>query len=204
MSVIIAAAVGLGVWLIRYFNSTLQQIANTFYRLTDGDFRNKIDLHFQDELGDLLRALQGMQLKLNYDLADAREKAANALRVKQALDNVLANVMVAEGDLISKIDNDFGGTFAVCKESINATQEKLGEVFGQIRESSEVVRNSSQEIASGNNNLSHRANEQAASQEETASSTEQLTGMVKTNAHQAKSGYQHSDEFGSERPRDYQ
>ncbi len=111
------------------------------------------------------------------------------------IENVFTDIQqvvntMAEGDLTQKIDNDFGGTFAVCRDSINATQEKLGEVFGQIRESSEFVRNSSQEIASGNNNLSQRAEEQAASLEETASSMEQLTGTVKTNADNAQQANQ--------------
>ncbi len=119
VGIMVTGAVGLAVWLIQYFNNTLQQIANTFYRLTDGEFRNKIDLHFQDELGDLLRALQGMQLKLNYDLADAREKAANALRVKQALDNVSANVMVADaGNDIIYINKDLHTMFETFQDDI--------------------------------------------------------------------------------------
>ncbi len=350
-SIMVLLALGAWLLIVRYVLTTVDKITNVFYRLTDGQFRNKIDLHLKDELGDLLRAIQGMQLKLNYDLADAREKAANALRVKQALDNVSANVMVAdvgndiiymnhalkamfkstqddirkdipdfnteslmgenvdcleqntdsqkqwlgglketfksslvvggqhldviadsviteagertgtvvewknrtdevkieneieeivnavkagsldqrielagktgfvkklsgeineladtienvftdiqqvvnamaEGDLTRKIDNEFGGIFAVCRESINRTQEKLSEVFGQISESSEFVRNSSQEIATGNNNLSQRAEEQAASLEQTASSMEQLTSTVKTNADNAQQANQ--------------
>lgn len=344
---IIIAVAMVGWFLIRYITGSIAKINNVFYRLTDGEFRNDIDLDGKDEFGDTLKALQGVQVKLNVDLSTARENATNSLRIQQALDNVESNVMVANnnydiiymnktvhkmfkdaeadiqtqlpdfnaeqllganidifhknpahqramldklngtfrstlmigghsmnivanpviddngerigivvewqdrtkevniereiqtlvegvkagelnsrismndkegfyqilsqnlnevtetiekvmnevayvmnglanGDLTRMVNNDYYGLYATCKNDINTSLAKLGEVFGQIKESSEFIRNSSQEIASGNNNLSHRAEEQAASLEQTASSMEELTSTVKNNSDNAQ------------------
>ena len=347
----------LGFRLMRRFRSVFDQVSNALYRLTDGEFRNKIDLHVKGDLGELLRAMQGMQVKLNYDLDEAVNAADSANRVKQALDNVETNVILtdadyniiylndaakrmfrdaeddirkdlpdfdvdsllggnidifyedpahqrkildrlsetfkstlniggrtldtiansivndsgerlgtvvewqdrtqevhieqeiadfvdavkrgdlnsrielegkqgfmavlstgingladvidkvfsdiqhviesmAEGNLNDKITGDYEGTYAAIKSDVNATQEKLADIFEQIRQSADFINNSSQEIASGNNNLSHRAEEQAASLEQTAASMQQLTSAVKNNADNAQQANEVASDAG--------
>lgn len=85
--------------LIRYIKQKLNIISNTFYRLTDGHFRNKLDLKGNDELGAMLRSLQGMQVKMNVELAEARQQAIDGARIQQALDRVESCVMVANKNL---------------------------------------------------------------------------------------------------------
>ena len=345
-----AAAVigsGLGYNLIRNLVRTLDDATKTCYRMAEEQFRNKIDLDRGDEIGDFNRALYGMQVKLNADLAYSKQVAADALRIKQALDNVQSSVMVAnndleiiymndtvtrmfknaeedirsqlpafdadkllganidqfhknpshqrgllanlnstfssslviggrhmnivanpvknddgerigvvvewldrtrevkveaeiedivesvkigrldkrlsladkqgffaklsegineltdviervfkdigstmesmaEGDLNNRITSEYHGVYLNCKNDINATIDKLGEIFGQVAESATFINNSSQEIASGNNNLSQRAEQQAANLEQTAASMEELTSTVKNNADNAQ------------------
>lgn len=333
--------------LVRKFVATLEEAIGICFRLSDERFRNKIELDRNDQIGDFQRALYGMQVKLNADLAFSNQVAADALRIKQALDNVESCVMVANtdlniiymnntvrkmfqnaeadirrqlpefdasklmganidqfhknpahqrdllarldkafasslvigdrhmdivanpvkndqgepigivvewvdrthevkiekeiddivqavkagqlnsriemadkegffaklsegineladvieavfsdvgstmqsmanGDLTNRITNDYQGAYLVCKNDINATIDKLADIFGQINESAGFINNSSQEIASGNNNLSQRAEQQASSLEETASSMEELTSTVKNNADNAQ------------------
>ena len=93
---------------------------------------------------------------------------------------------MAEGDLTNRITSDYQGVYLNCKNDINATIDKLSEIFGQVAESASFINNSSQEIASGNNNLSQRAEQQAANLEETAASMEELTSTVKNNADNAQ------------------
>lgn len=69
------------------------------YRLADGKFRNGFDLNRGDQIGDFNRALYGMQVKLNADMAYTQQVAAEATRIRQALDNVQSCVMVANNDL---------------------------------------------------------------------------------------------------------
>ena len=333
--------------MVKLFRETLEKIIGVSYCLADGQYRNAIDLNRNDQIGDLYRAIYGMQAKLNADLAHTKQAAAESLRIKQALDNVSSSVMVADnnldiiymnnivletfknaeadiqkdlphfraeellganidsfhkhpahqrgmiaslsstlksnliiggrhmdfvanpvtnddgerigtvvewldrthevkiekeieaivdgvkagklnsriemadkdgffeklsaginelidvidnvfadvsgtmqslatGDLTDRIDREYQGVYLDCKNNINASIDKIGEIVGQINESAEFINNSSQEIASGNNNLSQRAEQQAASLEETASSMEQLTSTVKNNADNAQ------------------
>ncbi len=326
---------------------TLEKIITVNYRLADGQYRNELDLYRNDQMGDLLRSVYTMQVKLNGDLAETKQVASSAMRIKQALDNVSSCVMVADnsaniiylnatvqelfnnaesdirkqlpnfdaskllganidqfhknpahqrgiisgmsstlqssliigdrhmnitanpvvnddgdrigtvvewldrthevkiereienivesvksgildqridmadksgffqklssgineltdvidsvfadvsstmqkmavGDLTNRIETDYEGVYLECKDSINATMDKISQIVAQISESADFINNSSQEIASGNNNLSQRAEQQAANLEETASSMEQLTSTVKNNADNAQ------------------
>ncbi|PPD30707.1 MAG: chemotaxis protein [Methylomonas sp.] len=93
---------------------------------------------------------------------------------------------MSEGDLTNRITSDYQGVYLNCKNDINATIDKLSEIFSQVNESANFINNSSQEIASGNNNLSQRAEQQAANLQETAASMEELTSTVKNNADNAQ------------------
>lgn len=337
----------IGFVIIRYIVTGLKGVNKTFASLTQGNFRNSVDLDGNDELGDLLRGLQIMQVNLNVDISNARERAIKATRAERALDNVSSAVMMAnnnfeiiymnkavveffkgvesdfrkqlpnfdaskllganidqfhanpmqqrnmlakldsshkasaiiggrnidlvatavketdgnrlgtvvewfdrtrevriekeiesivesvktgqldqrldlsdkngffaklseginefsdviervfkdisstmesmaDGDLTNKITSDYQGVYLECKNDINATMDKLSDIFGRVSESASFINNSSQEIASGNNNLSQRAEQQAANLEETAASMEELTSTVKNNAENAQ------------------
>jgi len=346
---IISTLVNMG--MVSTFNKAIEKVIGISYCLADGQYRNELDLFRNDKVGDLYKAVYGMQVKLNADLAHTKQVSAEAKRIKQALDNVSSGVMVADnnlniiymndkvletfknaesdiqkdlpnfkadellganiddfhknpeyqrgiiagltgtvnssleiggrfmdfvanpvanadgdrigtvvewldrthevkiereieaivegvkagqlgsriemsdkegffeklsggineltdvidqvfsdvsgtmqsmatGDLTNRIDREYEGVYLECKDSINASIDKIGEIVGQINESAEFINNSSQEIASGNNNLSQRAEQQAANLEETASSMEELTSTVKNNADNAQQANQ--------------
>ncbi len=92
---------------------------------------------------------------------------------------------ISRGVLTEKIDRDYAGTFGQLKEDTNATVEKLREVVGRIKDSTEAINTAAREIAAGNSDLSSRTEEQASSLEETASSMEELNATVKQNAESA-------------------
>ncbi|OYW28892.1 MAG: PAS sensor protein, partial [Methyloversatilis sp. 12-65-5] len=99
----------------------------------------------------------------------------------------LASVLnaMAQGDLSRKIDRDYAGTFGRLKEDTNTTVDKLREVVGRIKDSTEAINTAAREISAGNSDLSSRTEEQASSLEETASSMEELNATVKQNAESA-------------------
>ncbi|MFO1282286.1 MAG: methyl-accepting chemotaxis protein [Burkholderiales bacterium] len=97
---------------------------------------------------------------------------------------------MARGELDRSIDVRGSDEIADLTRSIAATQERLKEVVGQIREATDAVSTASAQIASGNSDLSQRTEEQASSLEETASSMEELTATVKQNAENAKQANQ--------------
>lgn len=347
VALITAFSILVNVELVKTFRVALEKIISVSYCLADGHYRNAVDLNRNDQVGDLYKAVFGMQVKLNADLAHTKELAAESMRIKQALDNVSSSVMVADndlniiymnervletfknaesdiqkdlpdfktdellganidqfhknpahqrnlvpkltgtmksnliiggrhmdfianpvmsnegdrigtvvewldrthevkieqeieaivegvkagelsariemadkdgffaklssgineltdvidhvfadvsstmqsmatGDLSNRIVSDYHGVYLDCKNNINASIDKIGEIVGQINESADFINNSSQEIASGNNNLSQRAEQQAANLEETASSMEELTSTVKNNSENAQ------------------
>ncbi len=89
----------LGTSVIKLIEKTLESSIDVTYGLAGGYYRNKIDLNRNDQAGDYNRALYCMQVKLNADLAEIKETAENSERIKQALDQVTGNVMMADTDL---------------------------------------------------------------------------------------------------------
>ena len=67
--------------------------------MAGGDLDSEVEVTSEDELGDLLQALETMRGNLVDQFAAERAMAAKSGRVQQALDSVTANVMVADADL---------------------------------------------------------------------------------------------------------
>lgn len=77
---------------------TLEVAIRIFYSLGEGGFGSRLDLKRNDQLGDLLRGIYCMEVKLGVDLADVRQEASKSKRITQALDNVQSGVMVANNN----------------------------------------------------------------------------------------------------------
>ncbi len=351
VAVLTGIASMIGIKMVQGYRAALEKVIGISYQLANGQYRNTIDVDRSDQIGDMYKAIYGMQVKLNADLSEVQELAAGSMRIKQALDNVSSSVMVADnnldiiymnstvqelfnnaesdirkdlpefrsnellganidqfhkkpehqrgmlaklnstvkasliiggrhmdfvanpvndengdrigivvewldrtkevkiekeietivedikagnlrsriemadkegffeklsegineltenienvfsdvsssmqnmanGDLSKRITSDYQGTYLECKNSINASMDKIAEIVGQVNDSAEFINSSAQEIASGNNNLSNRVEQQAANLEETASSMEELTSTVKNNADNAQQANQ--------------
>lgn len=95
---------------------------------------------------------------------------------------------VAQGDLTTVIEVHGRDETSQLLNALRNMNEKLVDVVGRVRSSSESIATGSAEIAAGNTDLSQRTEEQAASLEETASSMEELTATVKQNAENARQG----------------
>jgi len=87
-------------WLVlqRAVMKPLEFAIAQFQRIGEGHYHDDIDIRRGDELGDLLRGLKTMQVRLGFDVNDARERADQAIRIKTALDNVSSSVMMADND----------------------------------------------------------------------------------------------------------
>ena len=89
---------GVAFTIMRNITAGLTEIKGHFGRIAEGYYYDDIELGRGDELGDLLRDLKSMQIKLAYDVNEARERAASITRIKSALDNVSSSVMMADND----------------------------------------------------------------------------------------------------------
>ena len=95
---------------------------------------------------------------------------------------------VARGDLTADIEVSGKDETSQLLAAMRHMNERLVDVVGRVRNSSDSIATGSAEIAAGNTDLSQRTEEQAASLEETAASMEQLTATVKQNAENALQG----------------
>ena len=91
---------------------------------------------------------------------------------------------IADGNLAVVVRTRAGDTTSILA-AMQRMRERLAEVVGQVRLSSDSIATGSVEIASGNADLSQRTESQASSLQQTAASMEQLTGSVRSNAETA-------------------
>lgn len=147
-----------------------QEIARIVAAAAAGDFSQRVDSHGK----------QGFFLMLANSLNSLIETSDRGL---QDVARVL--MAMAEGDLTTRIYNEYEGTFNDLKNYSNQTAEKLSYMIRDIQKAADTINTASSEIAQGNADLSSRTEEQASSLEETSASMEELTGTVKLNADNA-------------------
>ena len=95
----IALALWLGIALIRAITVPLNAAIGYFDKLSEGNYNNRIEVANDDEIGKVLNALRSMQIKLGFDVNDARRRADESLRITNALDNASTGIMIANNDL---------------------------------------------------------------------------------------------------------
>ena len=99
---IVAAVLALSLalcWLIsRALSGSLVQAVRVFGAIAAGHYDNEIEVAGSDEVSQVLRALDEMQSKLRQQIEAERALAAENARVRQALDKVSTNVVLADAD----------------------------------------------------------------------------------------------------------
>jgi methyl-accepting chemotaxis protein len=93
---------------------------------------------------------------------------------------------VASGDLTSAMEVSRRDEAGQLLKALNAMNESLTRIVGQVRLSSDSIATGSHQIATGSADLSQRTEEQASSLEEAASAMEQLTATVRRSADSAR------------------
>jgi methyl-accepting chemotaxis protein len=84
-------------WLIRQsLEKPLARAVDVFGQISAGRYDNQIDLTGTDEAGQVLQALNEMQGKLRSQIENERAAAAENSRIRQALDKVSTNVVLAD------------------------------------------------------------------------------------------------------------
>ncbi len=74
----------------------LNKVMNELRLITEGDYTRDISVLEAGETGELLRNVKSVQIKLGFEVNDAKETAQRADRIKVALDNVTSSVMMAD------------------------------------------------------------------------------------------------------------
>jgi methyl-accepting chemotaxis protein len=101
---LIGMAVGilLALWfawmLVRDIVKPLQRTITHFDAIAQGNYSNHIQIDRQDEIGQVLEALESMQTKLGFDMEESRRTANESLRIKTALDSSTVGITVSDAD----------------------------------------------------------------------------------------------------------
>ena len=86
----------LGYLLVRYIIKSLQTASSQLNRVAQGHYHDIISVERADESGMLLYAMKSMQIRMGFEVSDAKRTADEVTRVKIGLDNVNTNVMIAD------------------------------------------------------------------------------------------------------------
>jgi methyl-accepting chemotaxis protein len=98
---------------------------------------------------------------------------------------------LSQGDLTQRITRDYAGLFANVKDSVNATNEALSKVIGEVRSASDALTNAAGQVNATAQSLSQSASEQAASVEQTSSSVNLMSASINQNSDNAPCHRQH-------------
>lgn len=147
--------------------------------------------------GEVERLVQDVSEGRLGALISTNDKEGFFLNISEGLNNLSQTVnafvrdisatvqKLAEGELTSKIENQYKGNFGDVALALNDTIDKLNEVLGNVKRATDSIRSSNHEISIGNDQLSTRTEKQASNLEETAASLEQLTSNVRNTADNA-------------------
>jgi len=137
----------------------------------EGDFARRVPTNFPDEeLNAIASSINNLVSTVDRGLSETGE-------VLEAL---------AETDLRRRVEGQYQGAFARLKTDTNAVADKLAEIVGQLKTTSQALKIATGEILSGTNDLSERTTRQAATIEETSAAIEQLASTVARNAEEAQ------------------
>jgi methyl-accepting chemotaxis protein len=81
---------------VRSVSRGLNRLIYYFEQIGRGHLDNEIEVPGRDEIGQMLTALREMQAKIAAGIDESKSKAESSLRIKTALNNVAANVLVVD------------------------------------------------------------------------------------------------------------
>lgn len=94
-----AVLIGIYFWINKTVFDNIDEVAESLRRMSEEDFTDQYDIVRNDEIGKLFQNLKTMQNNQRANIARDREAMAVNMRIKQALDNVNSNVMLADPNL---------------------------------------------------------------------------------------------------------
>ena len=89
---------------------------------------------------------------------------------------------LAEGDLTSQIQAPFTGDLDTVRQAFNHSVDRVAEIVGQLRNTSDGLRQATGDILAGARDLSDRTSKQASTVEQTSAAMEMLGSTVAENA----------------------
>ncbi|MAM60657.1 methyl-accepting chemotaxis protein [Maritimibacter sp. UBA3975] len=157
-------------------------IDGSFAPVTDGNGRLMRVVLVGNDITEATRAMRAAE-------DDRRAMQEGQARVVDALRGGLESL--AEGDLMTRIDDAFPADYEQLRNDFNRAADKLLEAMRGVIENADLITGEASEISSAADDLSARTEKQAATLEETASALDQLTSSVRS----AADGAAHANEI---------
>lgn len=146
----VVLGLGWGAWILRGIMRPLRYAMAEFTELTHGNLGRKIDVTHHNEIGTLLEGVKSLQIRLGFEEAEKVKFRNGAVRVQIGLDNVGANVMIADNDhkiiylnhalkgLLSRCQEDIGRSVAGF-DPLNLVGTHIGQFHGNLQEQSHTL-----------------------------------------------------------------
>ncbi|WP_298916746.1 methyl-accepting chemotaxis protein [uncultured Algimonas sp.] len=151
--------------------------------LSGGDLEVEItqefDAAYESLRQDFNAAITALKQAERTRLAQEADLAERAATQQAVVDRLAASLRgLADGDLLTHIDEAFDPEYEALRNDFNATVAKLGSTLERITGSSHSIKSGSSELATATLNLATRTESQAASLEQTAAALDELTATV--------------------------
>lgn len=164
--VVIAITLIMSTYVAKTIATPVSDLSKAAEKMANGDLSAEIKHVPNNEIGTLAEAFQQTIANLKMYISDISERT-------QA---------IADGDMVTKIENEYVGDFSSIKSSINQFIEQLNSVLSSINTAAEQVNSGAEQVATAAQSLSQGATEQASSIEELSSSIMSVSEQVNQNA----------------------
>jgi len=122
--------------------------------------------------------------------ADALRAEAEAAQKRVVEVTATSLARLADGDLTTRIYEEFSGDYAQLKTDFNVAMERLEAAMQEVSENVGLMRAGANEIAGASDDLSSRTERQAASLQQTAAALDEITVTVKRTSDGAQKAHQ--------------
>ncbi|MBK6264554.1 MCP four helix bundle domain-containing protein [Marivirga sp. S37H4] len=153
-------------WIITTITSGINNAKFVVGRVAKGDFSKDVEINSKDEIGEMMKSIQYMIIKIRGSVELAQKIADGNLTMD------LKNDKNREGDL---------------DDALEQMLEKLKEVAITIRTGADNIASASHQVSSSSQQLAEGSQEQASSTQEASSAMEQMSANIqqsKDNAQQ--------------------
>jgi methyl-accepting chemotaxis protein len=150
----------------------------------------ELQASFKQVVGSAANGDFNARVPTNFKEQEFNELAALTNNLVETVDRGLSETgevlgALSRADLSHRVSGNFSGSFAKLKNDTNAVADKLTEIVGQLKQTSQSLKLATGEILVGANDLAERTTRQAAAIEQTSATMEQLAAIVVENANKA-------------------
>ena len=169
--------------IIRRSLKPLQNVADAGKKLAEGNFDIQFNYHKQDEIGDVMQAMQSVVERIRSIITDLSEKLTELSR-----GNFAMNLEDKQGY--------YQGAYRPLLSSLVDITDDLSHTVSEISSSADQVNNGAEQVSSASQSLSQGATEQASSIEELSATMNDISDKIKGTALMAEKASSMSKDAG--------